>query len=556
MKVNSLLIKTALAAAVASVSFGATAGVLQIPNPSILATEIFGDAKNNANESDLTAITLPLINFYADVGGALATATDGAGGPAGAGSHEATIKLTLLGAALFAENYQDPNQWASQGIELQVNGTVVTPGDITSVDAGTGNDNTITITLTNGGSLGDVSIASTAGTPAVSIKGLKVKRLKQQLQTAGGTSSVTLEVRAKNDTAGNALAAEAFENTESTVAFVSTPGVVLAGTRTDYTLGASSTRGYIQVGDAQQSFTNAPTAGHRDDFDSAVAYLNLGTLAVRRGVVPAGVVGAGLEAGKETGTKFDFTGADTLSLSVTADNALAPYGLEIRTDACTNAGTAAGRVAAGSVAAATPNTATFAVTTTNVNLDAPVSWNLCGVASVAGTDRIPQLGSLAANLKVEYGNVRYGESLGVYEYGEVLRNGCQVTLFNLPNVTAADKAMIRLTNTSDKDGQVNAYIWTEDGRQLDLDVEVEASLVAHGTQLFHTNPNLSNGVYLGDVLPEFGAEDAGRARIILQGAFPSCEALGLVRSPNGTLTNMTSTTNSSGATAGTSNTSN
>lgn len=564
MKVNSLLLKTALAAAVASVSFGASAGTLSIANPSILATEVFGDAKNNANESDLTAITLPVVDFYADAGGALATATDGAGGPVGAGSHEATIKLTLLGAALFAENYQDPNQWASQGIELRVNNTVILPANISSVDAGTGNDNTITITLNNAAPVGNLSIANTVATttpptPAVSIKGLKVKRLKQQLQTAGGTSSVTLEVRAKNDTAGNLLTSEAFENTPSTVAFVSTPGVVLAGTRTDYTGGASSDRGYIQVGDAQQSFTNPAISTHRDDFDSAtnkVAYLNFGTLAVRRGVVPAGGVGAGLEAGKETGTKFDFTGADKLNLSVTADNALAPYGLEIRTDACTNAGTVAGRVAAGSVAAATPNTATFAVTTTNVNLDAPVAWNLCGVASVAGTDRIPQLGSLAANLKVEYGNVRYGESRGVYDYGQVLRNGCQVTLFNLPNVTAADKAMIRLTNTSDKDGQVNAYIWTEDGRQLDLDVEVEASLVAHGTQLFHTNPNLTNGVYLGDVLPEFGAENAGRARIVLQGAFPSCEALGLVRSSNGTLTNMTSTTNSSGTTAGTSNTSN
>src|SRR5690606_25784049 len=104
MKVNSLLMKTALAAAVASVSFGATAGVLQIPNPSILATEVFGDAKNNANESDLTAITLPRVNFYADAGGDLVTKT--------AGSHLATVKLTLLGAALFAENYQDPNTWA------------------------------------------------------------------------------------------------------------------------------------------------------------------------------------------------------------------------------------------------------------------------------------------------------------------------------------------------------------------------------------------------------------------------------------------------------------
>lgn len=548
MKVNSLLMKTALAAAVASVSFGATAGVLQIPNPSILATEVFGDAKNNANESDLTAITLPRVNFYADAGGDLVTKT--------AGSHLATVKLTLLGAALFAENYQDPNTWAAQGITVSVNGTAVTPADVASVDAGTGNDNTITITLQNSGPLGDQPLNAVPGAanPAVSIQGLKVKRLKNQLQTPG-VAEVTVEVRAVNDAAGAALPAEAFENTPATVAFVSTPGVVLAANATSY---AAGNRGYIEVADAQQSFTDPSVPGHRDLFDAdlAIGYIDFGTLAISRGKVAADRPGANQEAGKETGTKFDFTGADKLTLSVTGDAALAAYGLELRTNACSNAGTPGGLVAAGVVTAAAPNTATFNVNTADVNLDATTNWNLCGAATVTGTERIPQLSSLNANFKVEYGNVRYGESTGSADYGSVVRNGCQVTLFNLPNVNAQDKAMIRLTNTSDKDGQVNAFVWTEDGQQLDIDAELTSSLVAHGTELFHTNPNLANGVYLGDVLPQFAAEEGGRGRIVLQGAFPSCEALGLVRSPNGTLTNMTSTTNSSGFTAGTSNTSN
>ncbi|MNG28736.1 hypothetical protein D3C84_1140380 [compost metagenome] len=34
----------------------------------------------------------------------------------------------------------------------------------------------------------------------------------------------------------------------------------------------------------------------------------------------------------------------------------------------------------------------------------------------------------------------------------------------------------------------------------------------------------------------------GRARLVLEGEFPTCEALGLIRTPNGTLVNMTSTT--------------
>lgn len=565
MKINSVFAKTALAAAIAGASFAATAGVLEITQPSILATEVFGDAKNSANESNLTAITLPRVEFFGNVGGDLVAKDAGVDG--------ATVKLTLLGESLFAENYQDPNTWAAQGIIIEIAGVAIDASDVAAVDAGTGNDNTITITLKVGGNLANATedLTAVAGglTPSVAIQGLKVKRLKSQLQPEGGTASVTLEVRAIKDKAGVSLAQQAFENTPSTVAFVSTKGVTIVGSATDYTAGANASRGYIQVADAQQSFTDAiaPVANHRDDFDAtanSVDQLFLGTLSLQRGKVPAGsavVNAAGKEAGKETGTKFDFTGADTLTLSIAGSAPLAAYGLELRTDSCSNAGATAGRLAVGVVnPAVDPNVATFGVSTASTNLDAPVAWNLCANASVTGTNRIPQLSSLQASFSVDYGNVRYGKSNGGYEYGQVLRNGCQVTLFNVPNVAAADKAMIRLTNTSTKPGQVNAYLYLEDGTQVDNDALLLDNLPAHGTITFHTNANLANGVYLGDVLPTFATEDQGRARIVLQGAFPSCEALGMVRSPNGTLTNMTSTTNNdatvSVGTFGTSNTSN
>lgn len=45
----------------------------------------------------------------------------------------------------------------------------------------------------------------------------------------------------------------------------------------------------------------------------------------------------------------------------------------------------------------------------------------------------------------------------------------------------------------------------------------------------------------------FGAQTSGRDRIVLTGAFPACEALGLVRTPAGVLVNMTSTTYSGDA---------
>lgn len=568
MQINSLIAKTALAAAIAGASFAASAGDLIVPTPSIVATEVFGDAKNTASESNLTAITLPELRFFASVGGDLVTKNAGVG--------SATIKLSLLGDTLFAENYQDPSLWAAKGIVVEVDGVPIDEKDIASVDAATANDNTLVITLKPGAALTGgaasnlvattnnlLKTTATPTTPAVSIAGFKVKRLKSALQTPG-QANVTIEVRAVENAAAALLAAEAFENTPSVAAIVSTQGVVIAGVATDYTAAPSSTRGYIQVGDAQQSFTDAitPLAGHRDDYDTNVNQLNLGTLSLVRGVVAPLRPGAGSEAGKETGVKFDFTGADTLKLSISGSAPLAGYGLELRTDgSCVNAGTAAGRLSVATVSAVDPTTATFAVNTSDTNLDAPVAWNLCGVANVAGADRIPQLNNLNANFTVDYANIRYGKSEGGFAYGPVLRNGCQVTLFNLPNVTAQDNAMIRFTNTSDRDGQVNAFAYLEDGTLVDASAELQSNLVAHGTTVFHTRSDLTSGVYLGDVMPQFGAETSGRARIVIQGAFPSCEALGMVRSSNGTLVNMTSTTNSDSDTTavgtfGTSNTSN
>ncbi|EBX2782356.1 hypothetical protein DRL78_24600, partial [Salmonella enterica subsp. enterica serovar Hadar] len=57
------------------------------------------------------------------------------------------------------------------------------------------------------------------------------------------------------------------------------------------------------------------------------------------------------------------------------------------------------------------------------------------------------------------------------------------------------------------------------------------------------------GVYtVTEVAKAFGIDGTnwnganGRARLVLEGEFPTCEALGLIRSANGTITNMTSTT--------------
>ena len=161
---------------------------------------------------------------------------------------------------------------------------------------------------------------------------------------------------------------------------------------------------------------------------------------------------------------------------------------------------------------------------------------------------------IKANLAIDYYSARYVNVNRQADLGnvELERGLCQVSLFNLPNVNAADNAFIRFTNTSKVAGAVKASVWSQDGVQKDAGTVILGNLDAHATAVFHTSPSQTTGVYLGDVLPQF-AETDGRSRIVLEGEFASCEALGLIRTPNGTLTNMTSTVYSGGAN-GTSNT--
>lgn len=508
MKINNVLKQTALAAAIAAVSFGAAAGELTVTTPAVVANEIFGEG------SETTSIRLPLVKFKAD--GALI----------GKNAADATVKLTLAGQPIFAENYQDPNSWADQGIVVTVGGNVLAPADIVDVVGGTANDNQITIKLAS----------SVTGTiDDVTLEGYKVKRLKDALERdldePVRSSKVTLEVRSGGD----------FENTKVVPAFVSINGLAVASTST------ANNRQMIQVGAGQKQFTTSTGTAAAKDFTTATKLLDLGTLKLSRGVVPAGQPGEGQEAGKETGEIFDFTGGDKIKLTLNSNSKLAPYGaLTLQTGACNVA--SAGVVGTFS-ATGDATSATIEVPTSSVNLDASTPWNLCATAD--GEQVIPQA-KFDASVAATYLNVRYTESKDTADYGQVLRNGCQVSLFNLPNVNAADNAFIRFTNTSDVDvaGEVTATIWGQDGEKVLENELVLGALKPHATAVLHTSQTqgsdaASNVVYLGEALPAF-AETGGRSRIVLNGAFPSCEALGLVRSANGTLVNMTSTVYSGG----------
>lgn len=532
MKVNSLLAKTALAAAIAGASFTAAAGTLSIATPSVVAVELFGEAKSAEGASNQTAITLPEIKFTIDPA-RIATPAPG------------TIKLSLAEShAELSSDFNTPENWDSQGVKITVDGVTLDETHVTAVDAGTQGNNVIII-HTSENLEGDITI-----------EGLKVWNLRDTHNDLKGTTAVNVEVQTATE----------FDSAPNQIAIYTAKGVELTGRATGYGYGASATRGYIEVDSEQKLFTdaisvqdttdaidNATSAPHRDVFDASLAAqeLYLGELKLARGKNDV----IGLEAGNEQGNKFQISGGDTLKLTLSSDVALNNYNLQLNSDSDCAAGTAES-TAANNIYSNDGKTVEVKLNS-GVDLDAGTPYYLCAVAT--GTERLEQVPSLRASVAVDYTNVRYGKSTGTVEYGAVLRNGCSVTLFNVPASNDADKAFIRFTNTSDKAGQVNASIWTQDGELIDSGALLLDSLAPHATAVLHTNAAFGTDgstVSLADKMSQYADLSAGRHRIVINGGFPSCEALGLVRNGIGPLTNMTSTTNSSGTTAGTSNTTN
>lgn len=509
MKINTFLKKTALAAAIATVSFGASAaGTLTVANPTVLANEIFG------NGSESTVIAMPEMTFVS---------TDITAQPI---ADESTVKLTLGNEVIFGFNYDDPTAWATQGVVVKVGGVTLDETNSKVTAGGTSNDNQVTITITDAVAVTDMQ--------AISVSGFKVKNLKTLLERQGVSSirSTTAALEVRNNVSGNTPADYATDLAKPVIVAIN--GVVFDRTSTD------GNRELLNITNGQVNFTVAKGALAKNDFGAGQPFVELGSLTVKRGVYNT------IQASKEDGTLFDLVGQDELTFNFSADSDLTTY--------AGTPGTGLYLTKAGATcAAATPaqkvsptingQTAVFNLTGNDVVLDQPM--NVC----VAATgDRIEELKSLSANAEVKpYYNARYTFSEGgPLNYGSIGTNGCTVTLFNLPNVNAADNAFLRFTNTSDFQGKVNATVWSQSGTKLESETQILDSLAPHATAIFHTNAaqatNLANNtVYLGDDLTTFVAKETGRSRIVLQGAFPSCEALGLVRSSNGTLVNMTST---------------
>jgi len=530
MKMNNVLAKTGLALAISAFTAGAAfAGThtVNAPGAVVLANEIFG-----AGSQD-TLVAIPVSTY--DVSN---NAIDVA--------QVATIKYTLDKGAVFGEDLSDIDKWAASNATLTFafGSKTVTVGGATAPYA---QDPAFNIVVDQGGAIGDntvtFKITNTSGAAdtldEVAYGQVRVKNLTSALERGVATPQVRLGAEFRNVNT-------AVTDTQSAVVVLrSQDGVALGrpannGHLTTYE--ANGLRARIDVADTELSFTGNQLsntgANASQDFDAAdnVAFVNLGTLQVVRTTYTNSLNAAELVK-KENGDDFDFQGSDQPVITLTSTSPLTAYSsiyLNAQGTACGAAGTPVAAVAP--VAGADSVQLNLAGQTT-AQLEA--GYNVC--ATAGGTVAIPE-SSFTASLAVNYFNPRYTDSADTLSYGQVLRNGCQVTLFNLPNVNAQDKAMVRLTNVSELPGSVRGFVWTEDGRQIDAGSLLTANLAAHATTVFHTNPSLNSGVYLGDVMSEFAGETTGRHRLVLQGAFPACEALGMVRSPNGTLVNMTSTT--------------
>ena len=523
--------KSALALTIATLSVGIMAGDLDYTGAGseiVLANEVFGTG------SEATLVATPSVTYEVDV-------TKNAI----ANTQVATVKFTLNKDAVFGENLSLIDNWASSNatLEFVFGTTTVTVGgagapyvqdaDFTIVvdQGGEVGDNTVTFKITNISGAADVL-------ESVEVAQFRTKALTSALKRGVANPSVSLGAEFRN------VDTDVTDTDTALVIFRSQDGVELSSTEiTDYNDAVVGLRARIDVADVEESFTGLLVgntgSGAAQDFDETdnATFVDLGNLFVNRTAVDAGW-GGGLVK-KENGNDFDFNGSDEISVSIVSTQVLDAYSkIYLRSGSAS----ACDGTVVGADFDVTPTAGSMSATISldgETTADLENGYRVCAIAS--GTKAVPE-STFSAELAVEYFNPRYTNSEDTLGYGALLRNGCQITLFNLPNVSASDDAFIRLTNVSEKPGAVRAFVWAEDGTKLDVGSELVTTLAAHATTVLHTAVDQATGTFLGTKMPAYGALTTGRHRLVIQGAFPACEGMGLVRTPSGVLTNMTSTT--------------
>jgi hypothetical protein len=543
---KKIIIKTTLALAVAAASTGAIAatGDHVVTAAPTLANEIFGTG------SEATLIAVPQNDYTPDDTATVANFVN-----VMADTEEGTVKITVDKGAHFGEDLSDIQKWADSNATLEFSfnagGSIVAIG-------GAGDDvrtNVINaaiagleIEVDQGGAIGDntITFLITNGTGAdleldgVTFGQFRLKNLTSALQRGSADPQVKLGTEWRNVTTADT------DTQAAQTILRSQNGIEMTGQISDYSGDADDGwRAMIDVADGEETFTGDQPGNTGEDasqdFDDGdnVAYVALGRVQIVRTTYN------GLAADivkKENGDDFDFQGSDEPVLTITSSTGLSSFAAFRAIPDAAPGVSALDPTRCAATGAAVDSDVPGAGMTSTLSLDGETTneleegYYICAYSK--GTAAIPEA-SFDLDLDVTYFNPRYTISEDSLDLEQILRNGCQVTLFNVPNPVSGDKAFIRLTNISDNPGAVKAYMWTEDGVQIDLDSELVSSLAAHATAVLSSDT--THAGYIGDVMTTYGAQTSGRNRIVLQGAFPACEALGLVRTPAGVLTNMTST---------------
>jgi hypothetical protein len=504
----------------------------------VLANVIFGEG-NPGSGSEETLINAPSVVFDLTEGATLTgDLSDGSA---------ATIKFTLGGDAVFGE---DLSTTALLSASNSGNAFVVvdTTGTIATwevVQGGAIGDNTITVEITS---------AAAESIETVTFAGYKVKRLTSALKASSSDPRVRLGVEYVESNSGDVDDVANTATGTPLVIFGSQQPLKLTGTAVDFNA-TPFTR--INVGGGELTFTDSVVDGRKDfDATAEVSYVTLGTIQLNREAIAAATFPAAI-AGlvkKENGADFDFQGGDTHKLSIVAANGMLQAGGDVFLSnvACTAAAPVIAGLSNYSDEIDSDGVATMNISGNTTTLTA--SYNLCYAAN--GTNKIPEASEIKATWTVDFFNSRYdNRELTSVTYGPLKRNGCIASFFNVPGVGENDTAFIRLTNTSStNEGPVIATLYGQDGEVLVEDTQISDTLDMHATQVYTTlgasttNAYGQNLLSIAEALDVDGdaAQYKGRARLVLKGAFDTCEGLGLIKSGTGALINMTSTTQGNG----------
>lgn len=538
--------KTALAMSVAAMSATtAMAGDLGFNGGDrtvVLADVIFGVVEGSGSEE--TLITAPSVTFDLTEGATVAgDVEDGTVGTS-------TIKFTLGGGAVFGEDLSTTalldNSNGGAGA-LSLTEVTDTPLTYEVVQGGAIGDNTITIEITFGA---DVSSDGEA-LQAVVFEGYAVKNLTDALNQNSSDKRVRLGVEyveAVNDFGTDSVATTATD-TPLTV-FASQAPVDLVADIEDVL--ANGIR--INVGNAERTFTDAGI----NDFDPAgdVTTVFLGTLELElQDIVGFGYNAAatppttGEKIAKENGDEFDFQGGDAHALAFSVGSGSLQEGstFELRAP---SAGACTGAVFSGNTIDDTELTA-FDLAVSGTTTELTSSYEVCYTVTGAVGDLIPEAADINAEWTIDFFNARYDNvELTAGAFGELQRNGCIASFFNIPATGNTDTAYVRLTNTSSSNvGDIRGTLYAQDGTVLGQDVTIAPALGTSATQVFSTegaDRTTGAGQEIIDIESAFGVDGSadykGRARLVLKGAFDTCEGQGLIRTAGGSLFNMTSTT--------------